>query len=166
MLSIVGTDVHPFDRLVSWIDAWAAEHPAVDVFQQIGQSAPPAASASAAFLPLEELRALIERAAVVVSHGGPATIADIRQTGRKPIVFPRDPRFGEHVDSHQQRYAAYLVTTERAWVVTSRDELESALEAALEDPERVRCEISERPLDDTVRRFARLVASLAPPSGS
>ena len=39
VLVLVGTDHHPFDRLVGWSDAWAREHPDVAVVVQYGHVA-------------------------------------------------------------------------------------------------------------------------------
>jgi UDP-N-acetylglucosamine transferase subunit ALG13 len=162
VLVSVGTDVHPFDRLVSWIDAWAAMHPSVAVFQQIGNSNAPRHTPSARLLPIDELRALMARATVVITHGGPATIADARRVGRRPIVVPRHPGHGEHVDGHQQRYAAHVAATGRAFVAQDRRELHDHLDDALADPYRYRCPADDVALEATIERFGGLVAQLAP----
>ena len=49
LLVSVGTDHHPFDRLVRWAGAWLAAHPgAVRCLMQTGTSAPPGPSGPAA----------------------------------------------------------------------------------------------------------------------
>ncbi len=162
VMTVVGTDVHPFDRLVSWVDEWATDHPHVDVIQQVGHSRLPAVSRGEAFLPHEELTRLVASATIVITHGGPATIADVRAAGRFPIVVPRDPELGEHVDGHQQRYAAHLGATGRARVIQHRGELHHQLGLGLLHPERFRCDPGTRSTDAAVTRFGELVAALAP----
>jgi len=107
VLGLVGTDHHPFDRVVAWLDAFARTHPDVHVVVQHGTSQPPTAADGVPLLPKAELAGLLDRAAVVVSHGGPSTIVESYRTGRMPVVVPRDPQHGEHVDGHQQRFARF-----------------------------------------------------------
>lgn len=108
VLALAGTDHHPFDRLVSWIDSAAAARPDVHFVIQYGASRAPLVAEGHAFLGHEELADLIDAAAVVVCHGGPGTITDAREAGHVPLCVPRDPALGEHVDGHQQRFAAMV----------------------------------------------------------
>lgn len=105
VLAVVGTDHHPFDRLVGWMDEWAAANPQAQVVVQYGTSRPPRHADGRQMLTRQELDDLLDAADIVVSHGGPATISEIRARGLLPIVVPRDPSLGEHVDGHQQRFA-------------------------------------------------------------
>jgi UDP-N-acetylglucosamine transferase subunit ALG13 len=45
---------------------------------------------------------------VIITHGGPGSILLALSVGRSPVVVPRDPRFGEHVDDHQLRFVRWL----------------------------------------------------------
>src|SRR5829696_1106931 len=103
----VGTDHHPFDRLVRWVNAWAADRH-VRVVAQFGTAAPPQNVDGAPMLRSDELGRLMARAAAVVCHGGPGTIAAARDAGTIPIVIARRPDLGEHVDDHQMRFVARL----------------------------------------------------------
>lgn len=105
---LVGTDHHPFDRLIGWVDGWAAGQPDVDILVQYGTSAPPTHARGVAYLDHASVLAELGRAHVVVSHGGPSTIVEAQRRGRVPIVVPRNPELGEHVDGHQQRFAAAM----------------------------------------------------------
>ncbi len=104
---LVGTDHHAFQRAVDWADRRAASRPEDKIFIQYGRSAAPATADGAAFLSPAEMREAVAGADVVITHGGPGTISDARSGGHRPIVFPRDPALGEHVDDHQQRFAAW-----------------------------------------------------------
>jgi UDP-N-acetylglucosamine transferase subunit ALG13 len=55
-----------------------------------------------------ELARYILAASVVVTHGGPATIAEAIAAGHVPLVVPRLRRLGEQVDDHQLAYARRL----------------------------------------------------------
>ncbi len=104
---LVGTDHHAFDRLVSWADRWAAAHPEDDVLVQHGASGAPTTAQGRDIMPPAELRDRCARSDIVVTHGGPGTIMDARAAGHRPIVLPREPARGEHVDDHQLRFSTW-----------------------------------------------------------
>ena len=83
----VGTDHHPFHRLIRWVEAFHARRPAVRFIVQRGTSQwPGPAVESHELIPHDELRRLFARATAVVCHGGPSTVMDARSVGRLPIV--------------------------------------------------------------------------------
>lgn len=130
----VGTDHHPFGRLIGWVDSFAARHPEFDVVIQHGSAAPPTHARSVEYLSHGELVQAIDKAAVVVSHGGPATISEAWRAGMIPLVAPRGSRLGEHVDDHQQAFVAVLANRGQVVEVKTQDELDAALVRALGDP--------------------------------
>ncbi len=130
----VGTDKHQFNRLVEWVDRWAAQHPDVGVFVQYGTSVAPSFADGAALLPHDDLLTMIGTADVVISHGGPSTVMDIRSGGRLPIVVGRDPDLGEHVDGHQLRFAKHLGTHGMALLAGDEAHLHDLIDSGLADP--------------------------------
>ncbi|TML81128.1 MAG: glycosyl transferase family 28 [Actinobacteria bacterium] len=48
-----------------------------------------------------ELQAAFREADVVVSHAGIGSALDVMDAGRMPLLVPRRPNLGEHVDDHQ-----------------------------------------------------------------
>lgn len=128
---MAGTDVHPFARLCSWADAWARTHPSDDVLVQHGYTPAPRIARGVVILSPAELNQALADADVAVSHGGPGTIAAIRGSGLQPVVIPRDPTHGEHVDGHQMRFAAWAGRRGLATVVLTVEELDDAVETAL-----------------------------------
>lgn len=135
ILAVVGTDHHRFDRLIDWLDAWlAVEHVPVRAVVQHGSSRAPRLAEGHALIPHAELQQLMRDAAVVVSHGGPATITEIRRLGKVPIVVPRDPARREHVDGHQQRFARRLGEMGRVVLCETESAFTVALDAARIDP--------------------------------
>ena len=107
VLVVVGTDHHPFARAVEWADRWAQAHPDDQVTVQHGSSAPPARARGVAVVAPAELDGLMRGADVVITHGGPGTISAARAAGHVPLILPRDPSHGEHVDDHQMRFSAW-----------------------------------------------------------
>jgi UDP-N-acetylglucosamine transferase subunit ALG13 len=94
-------------------------------------------------LPRDELSHLMGAARVVVCHGGPGTILEARAAGRVPIVVPRDPTFGEHVDDHQIRFVRWLAIRLPVRPLWDVDDLLSELQRPEMPTERG--EVSSRP---------------------
>lgn len=130
----VGTDHHPFNRLISWMDQWRDLHPDMKVVIQRGTSALSRQGDCRRLIPHEDLCELFARASAVVSHGGPSTVMDARMAGRMPIVVARDPELGEHVDGHQMRFAQHLARNETAVVVETMEGLFAVIDQALAHP--------------------------------
>ena len=159
----VGTDHHPFDRLVRWVDAWASTAgPSVECFIQTGTSSVvPRSAAWAPYASRDELRALMARAAAVVCHGGPATIMDCRRAGVKPIVVPRRRAFGEHVDDHQVLFARRSARSGDVDLVESEERLRAILDTALSETGARRIEpTGDGALAASIRRFQALADPL------
>jgi UDP-N-acetylglucosamine transferase subunit ALG13 len=162
---LLGTDVHPFARLVAWADEWAHDHPEDEVVVQHGYSSPPSEARAVRLLPPAELVSLIARADVVVTHGGPGTMSDARAAGHRPILVPRDPGRGEHVDGHQQRFAAWV--EEKGLAAVARDV--ETFRAAVSATDRGRVTAADSRVVATASKVGELVGELFagsdPPSG-
>jgi UDP-N-acetylglucosamine transferase subunit ALG13 len=118
---LLGTDHHPFDRLVGWVSTLAATG-TTRWFVQHGTTTLPAGLDGTPMLGPDELQDLLIRADAVVCHGGPGLIMEARALGHRPVVVARDPARGEHVDDHQQRFLAFLGP--RGLVTPARSALE------------------------------------------
>jgi UDP-N-acetylglucosamine transferase subunit ALG13 len=135
VLVAVGTDVHPFDRLMSWLEGWyRGVDPTVRFVVQHGHTRAPTVPGARDFLGHEELQRAMASAAIVVCHGGPATITEARRTGHLPIVVPRDPTRHEHVDNHQQLFARRLGAAGLVHLCETEAELLAALDKGLVEP--------------------------------
>lgn len=130
----VGTDHHPFDRLVEWVDAWCRDHPEADVVVQYGTSRPPRHAVGHALLDAREFADTMAAADAVVCAGGPGVIMEARALGIRPIVVPRVAARGEHVDDHQGAFAAFMAERGAVVLVDRSDELAAALDAVAHDP--------------------------------
>ncbi|QSR26780.1 glycosyl transferase family 28 [Nocardioides aromaticivorans] len=115
---VVGTDHHPFDRLVGWAARLHAEG-RYRFHVQHGSTPLPEGLPGSGMLDSTELVSLLDCADAVVTHAGPGSIMDARDRGHVPVVVPRDPRLGEHVDDHQLRFARFLGA--RGVVTTAHD---------------------------------------------
>lgn len=152
----VGTDHHPFDRLVRWA-AGLQERAGVLVHVQHGCTSLPASLAGTSMLAPGPMDELLDRASAVVTHAGPGSIMDARDHGHIPIVVPRDPRRGEHVDDHQLRFARFLERSGSVMTAYDEAQLEARVRVAvLVGPRRTAV---VRPTA-TVARFEQLVDRL------
>ncbi len=118
----VGTDHHRFDRVVDWADALASSDDS-DIFVQYGTSRPPSVAKGSDYLSYDGMCDAIQAANIVVSHGGPATIMQIRDLGKLPVVVARDPATGEHVDDHRVKFVGRLAAAQKVLAVTTFEEL-------------------------------------------
>jgi UDP-N-acetylglucosamine transferase subunit ALG13 len=163
LLVTVGTDHHPFDRLVRWADTWLAGHPGeLRCLMQTGTSAPPSGPAQwQEYLEFDALQAAMGEAAAVVCHGGPGTILGARHMGAVPIVVPRQHRLGEHVDDHQVAFARRLAAGGAEVHLAEREaDLHRLLDRVAAEPAAFRAGADDRATAAAVREFGRLVEDL------
>src|SRR5262245_41850916 len=88
----VGTDHHPFDRLIRLVDGWLEGRggdSTVRCVVQHGTSQAPSVAEHRPYLGYGEMEALVAEAAAVVCHGGPGSVMLCRGAGKQPIVVPR-----------------------------------------------------------------------------
>jgi UDP-N-acetylglucosamine transferase subunit ALG13 len=159
----VGTDHHPFGRLVGWVDDYVASATCrpVDLVCQHGEASAPRAGRGFATVDHATLQGHLATATAVVCHGGPSTVLETRRLGRVPIVVPRLHRFGEAVDDHQVDFARFLARRRQIVLVDSEDGLRAALDRALADPARFRIDTDRRCEPSTARAVERFAAVAA-----
>lgn len=163
----VGTDHHPFTRLVGWADSWAASHPEVTVLVQRGVTPATVHAESVEMVPYDALVAAMAGADAVVAQGGPAAIMDARSVGHRPIVVPRRGTLGEHVDDHQVTFTAWMAERGLIHLAGDEDELGRLLDVAIADPTALRIDPDAGASTATVATFRRVVDPLlTAPRGS
>jgi UDP-N-acetylglucosamine transferase subunit ALG13 len=156
----VGTDFHPFDRLITWIDSWLMEshEERVHCFVQYGTSQPPRRPGSSPYVTHDEMARRIGEAKAVVCHGGPGTIIDCLRSGTKPIVVPRRQALGEHVDDHQLRFARRLASMGYIRLAETSDDFRRLISAAIDgSKEFVLRDVEGERITDAVARFSETV---------
>lgn len=134
-----GTDHHPFDRLIGWVEDWLdqqAQPP--DCVIQYAASTPPLRARGVALVSRQEMLDLYTAADVVILQGGPGSIFDARSVGHRPLAVPRLAKFNEVVDDHQVAFCRQLAKEGEIILIESGQELAEALTRALASPESVR----------------------------
>jgi UDP-N-acetylglucosamine transferase subunit ALG13 len=162
----VGTDHHPFDRLVRWTDDWLRTRPEpVACFVQSGTSRVPEVAASEPYLAFDDVLRSLREADVVVTHGGTGSIMLCRLVGTAPIVVPRVGRLGEHVDDHQVRFVQRVGRDGDILVAEDEERFRDLVESGLADPASRRRSPRRGRVEEAVARFESLVSDLMAPSG-
>ncbi len=126
----LGTDHHPFARLVAWVDAWAAAHPGATCVVQHGTAPAPRHAEGHAFLDPALIPGLMARTRIVVGHAGPGTVLEARAAGRLPVIVPRRVALGEVVDDHQVTFGRWMETRGQALCVEDELGLHHHIDAA------------------------------------
>ncbi len=103
----VGTHEQPFDRLIKYIDNMKKENIVEDeIIIQTGFSTYiPQYCKWEKLFPYQVMRKQVEKARIVITHGGPSSFIMPLQVGKVPIVVPRQKQFNEHVNDHQVEFA-------------------------------------------------------------
>jgi len=98
IFATVGTHQQPFQRLLDALGELEVD----ELVVQYGAGAPPANAASAeAFMPFDAMLECFRTADRVITHAGVGSVLCATREGHVPLVVPRRPELGEHVDGHQ-----------------------------------------------------------------
>lgn len=135
----VGTDTHPFERLVGWALDWAAEHPDDELLLQHGTTPLPAVPRGShvetvALLDGKRMATELAAADAVVISAGPGGVMDARAAGRLPVAVARRGDLGEHVDDHQLSFVRHLQARGLARCIEDEAGFRSALAEVVADP--------------------------------
>lgn len=106
----VGTHEQQFNRLIEYIDNLIkSKEINKEVIMQIGYSTYiPQNCEYKKMIGYDEMNKLAEKADIIITHGGPASIFLAHKYNKKPIVVPRQRAFDEHVDDHQVMFTEKL----------------------------------------------------------
>lgn len=102
----VGTHEQQFNRLIEEMDQ-IKQQDLLDeeVMIQTGFSTyKPKYCLYSNMIPYSDMQNYIEKARIVITHGGPASFVVPLQIGKIPIVVPRQKRYGEHINDHQMEF--------------------------------------------------------------
>jgi len=159
----LGTDHHPFDRLVRWVDTWLADGGGerARCLVQTGRSqVRPELAETVDFLAYSEMESAVRDATAVVTHGGPGSIALAVALGKRPLVVPRRKSLGEHVDDHQVIFARRIAQEGTIELAESEDAFQATLDRLLAtSPAAAGIVDPAQPLE-AVARFEALVDEL------
>lgn len=126
----VGTHEQPFDRLLKCIDRLIEEGTIKEeiVCQKGYTDYEPKNYKTEKLIPYEKMQENIEKARIVITHGGPASFIAPLSIGKIPIVVPRKKEFNEHVNNHQLEFSKEVAKRmKNIIVVETEEELKDAI---------------------------------------
>ncbi len=112
----------PFPRLVDYVDRAHQDGllPA-EAIVQVGEGGRhPDGMDARDTIPFDEVRAILDRAAIVICHGGTGSLITALRAGCHVITVPREFGRGEHYDNHQSEIAETF--EHRGLIQMARDE--------------------------------------------
>lgn len=128
ILVTVGAQM-PFDRLIAAVDAWAALHPTVRFFAQIGEQAwTPRHIPYATRLAPNAFIDRVRKSTGIVAHAGMGSILSALEHGKPILVMPRRGDLGETRNDHQFATARRFASTGRVQVAFDETALPEALD--------------------------------------
>ena len=159
ILVTLGTHARPMDRLIEALDALAASGDLDQrvIVQAAVVSRPPVHLETVGVVPYEQLDRWAREASVIVTHGGPGSILLALAAGRRPVVVPRDPSRGEHVDDHQILFVRWLATRRSIRPVFDMDDLGPAIAEVRTAPRAE--DATDHPAEGAVRRLREILAA-------
>lgn len=118
----VGTHEQQFNRLVEYMDKWAAEHDEKVVIQTGYSTYEPKHCEWDMLFPYQKMVEMVGEARIVITHGGPSSFIMPLQIGKTPIVVPRQKKYEEHVNDHQVKFCHQV--EERMGTIVVVDDIE------------------------------------------
>lgn len=122
----------PFDRLVNTVTSLkTAGHVPEEVIVQTGVGGVrPDGLESHETIRFDDVQAILERASIVVCHGGTGSLITALRQGCHVVAMPRLSALGEHYDDHQSEITQAFADRGLIQVARSEEELRAALARA------------------------------------
>jgi UDP-N-acetylglucosamine transferase subunit ALG13 len=118
----------PFDRLVRYIDQWAANNEvdkqSESVFMQLGEgNYLPQHTQWERFMGVEDYNEKIKQSSVFISHAGMGNIISAKDHGVPIIVINRQASLGEHRNDHQQEGLTWMAELDGVYTASTQEAL-------------------------------------------
>lgn len=123
----VGTQF-PFNRLIKYMDAWAAEHNEEVIAQISTGDYLPKNIKWQRFLDGEQYNKHIAEASIFVSHAGMGNIISAREQQTPILVINRQFKLGEHRNDHQADGLKWMTKLDGVFTASTHEALNQQLE--------------------------------------
>ena len=128
---MTGVHEHGFNRLVRVVDELAGQGVIHDVFIQTGFSTYlPKYCKWCKAIDFLEFEKCMDKAEIVITHGGAGCIAGAIERNKPTIVVPRLKKYNEHNNDHQLELASALGKSGRVLVAYEVNDLAQLIEKA------------------------------------
>ena len=120
----VGTHEQAFDRLIKCIDNMVGNGVIKEkvIIQKGYTDYEPKNCETYKLIGYEQMQEYIEKARIVITHGGPASFVAPLSIGKIPVVVPRKKEFNEHVNDHQLDFVKQVEKRMKNIIVAESDE--------------------------------------------
>jgi len=134
ILILLGTQDNSFHRLLEEVQALIDKKVITEkVVVQAGRTKYESKDMEIhSLMPEEELKEIMKKADLVITHGGVGSIVMALKMEKKVIAVPRLSEFGEHINNHQIQIIETFNSQEFLIGITDLKELGNALEKAKE----------------------------------
>lgn len=120
----------PFERLTAMVaEAKRAGHAPEEVLIQTGEGGAALEGLNCVeSLPFDEVQSVLDKADIVVCHGGTGSLITALRAGCRTIAVPRRYELGEHYDNHQAEISETFKDRGLIEIADTPEELAAALE--------------------------------------
>ncbi|MDD5392004.1 MAG: glycosyltransferase [Thiothrix sp.] len=123
----VGTQF-PFDRLISYVDAWVGQNHEQGVAQIAGGEYLPQHLRWERFMPATTFNQHLQAAELIISHAGMGNIITALENHTPIIVMNRQHALGEHRNDHQLDGLEWMGKLPGVYTASTQDELYALLD--------------------------------------
>ena len=74
------------------------------------------------YIPYDKMKRYLNKADIIITHGGPSNIIIGIKKNKKVIVVPRLKKYKEHINDHQLIFATYMSKQNYCFVATTKEE--------------------------------------------
>lgn len=100
---------------------------------------------------IEEFNEYIAKSQLIISHAGVGAIGTALKFWKKPIIIPREKKYGEHINDHQVHFANEFLEEDLYFLVRNELELKKVIKSL---------KYLERPLTNEIGNINKLAASI------
>lgn len=120
----VGTQDKPFERIIKAVENAVLSGKITDeVIVQAGNTKYDSDVIKILnYVPFEEFENYINKADIIITHGGVGSILNALKLGKKIIAVPRLKKYGEHINDHQLQVIQKM--SEEGFILSCEDENE------------------------------------------
>jgi UDP-N-acetylglucosamine transferase subunit ALG13 len=123
----VGTQF-PFDRLIRYVDEWAAQHQTAGIAQIASGEYLPKHLQWERFMTTEVFNQHLQVADLIISHAGMGNIITALDKHKPIIVMNRQYALGEHRNDHQRDGLEWMEKLPGVYTASTEEELHALLE--------------------------------------
>lgn len=122
----IGTQDKPFARIIKAVEQAVVDGEITDeVIVQAGNTKYESKVLNVLnYVPFDEFNKYLEKADIIITHGGVGSILNALKLKKKIIAVPRLKKYGEHINDHQLQVIKKM--TEQGYILSTQDENEIA----------------------------------------